>query len=117
MRILVDDVRNINGVDIIARTYDGAKVAIWGTTPHSVNPIDILYLDNDLGELDDDGTPSMYKDGQGILRWMFVNDLHPKQIILVTANIVARNNMISTLLDNGYVYDSKLKSFFFKGGD
>ena len=82
--LAIDDKRDIK-CDKIARNYDdGIKYLqekVW----------DVLYLDNDLGQVKKNGKE---KSGYKVLCWLEENPHHlPKQIILVTQNPVERVRM------------------------
>jgi hypothetical protein len=102
MRILlIDDTRDIQRDDswvdtafkftsqddlLIARTYDVAIEVIEG-----LPVFDLLYLDHDLAEFWDGREYT----GYDILKWLSEHpEKAPKTIRLVTANIVARKNML-----------------------
>lgn len=88
--ILIDDVRNLNGMDIIIRTPEAAVEFLnnTDTTGHFV------YTDNDLAV---DGM-----EGYQILRLLLEFGQRPKKVVLVTSNPVAKQTMRNDLLDLGY---------------
>lgn len=88
--ILIDDVRNLHGMDIIIRTPEAAIEFLKGTdtTGHFV------YCDNDLAP---DGM-----EGYQILRLLLEFGQRPKKVVLVTSNPVAKQHMRNDLLDLGY---------------
>lgn len=88
--ILIDDVRNLNGMDIIIRTPEAAVEFLnkTDTTGHFV------YMDNDLAV---DGM-----EGYQILRLLLEFGQRPKKVVLVTSNPVAKQTMRNDLLDLGY---------------
>ncbi|WDR22170.1 hypothetical protein PJM41_0085 [Salmonella phage vB_SenS_UTK0009] len=88
--ILIDDVRNLNGMDIIIRTPEAALKFLENndTSGHFV------YMDNDLAV---DGM-----EGYQILRLLLELGQRPKKVVLVTSNPVGRENMRNDLLDEGY---------------
>ncbi|WGG14251.1 hypothetical protein [Salmonella phage phC17] len=88
--ILIDDVRNLHGMDIIIRTPEAAIEFLKGTdtTGHFV------YCDNDLAA---DGM-----EGYQILRLLLEFGQRPKKVVLVTSNPVAKQHMRNDLLDLGY---------------
>ena len=88
--ILIDDVRNLHGMDIIIRTPEAAIEFLKGTdtTGHFV------YCDNDLAV---DGM-----EGYQILRLLLEFGQRPKKVVLVTSNPVAKQTMRNDLLDFGY---------------
>lgn len=84
--LLVDDLRDIEGVDVTARTFDDGLQALQDYE------VALLYLDHDLGSLDDGST------GYGIVCWLEKNpEYWPQQIIVVTANPVGRQNIYRVL--------------------
>jgi hypothetical protein len=91
-KLAIDDKRNID-CDKIARNYDDGitflKEKVW----------DILFLDNDLGQVKKNGKE---KSGYKVLCWLEENPQYlPKQIILVTQNPVEKIRM-SKLIDKLY---------------
>lgn len=92
LHILIDDVRNLNGMDIIIRTPVVALDYVRNneTTGH------VLYMDNDLSSNPKD------LEGQHILRQLLDWGQRPKKVVLVTANPVAAQNMREDLKDLGY---------------
>lgn len=88
--ILIDDVRNLHGMDIIIRTPEAAVEFLnkTDTTGHFV------YMDNDLAV---DGM-----EGYQILRLLLEFGQRPKKVVLVTSNPVAKQIMRNDLLDLGY---------------
>lgn len=86
--LMIDDLRPLedcpNGV--IARTYDkGIELLEQGDW-------DILYLDHDLGDIDP------HKTGYGICKWIEANPKkRPGMIVVITSNIVGRDNMAAIL--------------------
>lgn len=92
LHILMDDIRDLNGMDIIIRTPHAALqyVANNDTTGH------FLYMDNDLS-----GEPGEIE-GHDILARVLLLGQRPKKVILVTSNPVAAQWMRNALLDVGY---------------
>ena len=88
--ILIDDVRNLHGMDIIIRTPEAA-VEFLNTFDTSNN---IVYFDNDLSL---EGL-----EGYQILRRLLELGQRPKKVVLVTSNPVAKQHMRNDLLDLGY---------------
>ncbi|ECP6930394.1 hypothetical protein FUV06_17135 [Salmonella enterica] len=88
--ILIDDVRNLHGMDIIIRTPEAAVEFLnkTDTTGHFV------YMDNDLAV---DGM-----EGYQILRLLLEFGQRPKKVVLVTSNPGAKQTMRNDLLDLGY---------------
>lgn len=87
--LLIDDLRNIKA-DVIARTYDEGIKALQS------QHFDILYLDHDLGDIDENKT------GYGIMVFLEENPKYlPDKIILITANPVGRIRM-QNIIDKIY---------------
>lgn len=88
--ILIDDARNLHGMDITIRTPEAAVEFLnkTDTTGHFV------YMDNDLAI---DGM-----EGYQILRLLLEFGQRPKKVVLVTSNPVAKQTMRNDLLDLGY---------------
>ena len=93
--ILIDDIRNVEGVDIIFRTAESARNFLIEND--FKDEISVLYMDHDLGDLKDNG----YK----ILSSILEKNIRPKKVTLVTSNPVGRDNMCSIL--SFYNYKSK----------
>lgn len=91
LHILIDDIRNLQGMDIIIRTPLAASSFLesFDTTGH------VLYMDNDLGE-------NLTVEGKDILATLLMNCQLPKKVVLVTSNPVAANHMRASLLEYGY---------------
>lgn len=93
LHLLIDDCRNLDDMDLIARTYSvGISCLIMLSVTH-------LYLDHDLGE---------EKTGYDILKFMadysilgFKHKM-PGFIQLVTSNPVGKENMKNLLISEGY---------------
>ena len=84
LELLIDDVRNIKDVDLVARTAeDGLYYLEHEHVTH-------LYLDNDLG----DDQPM---EGIDILNWARDNNLVPPNVLIVSANPVAKRRMEDVL--------------------
>lgn len=91
MKLLIDDIRNIEDMDIICRNSTAGKAVLEHFD------IDELYLDNDLGES---------VEGYQILQWAANHNLVPEMVVLVTANPIAKQKMIDILtLDLHYTQD------------
>jgi hypothetical protein len=91
VRLLIDDLRNFDGIDVVARTYEsGKKILGLGDWTH-------LYLDNNLGDL--------WFEGVDILQWVFETApaIVPNFVQLVTSNPIARERMDNLLRDNGFI--------------
>lgn len=93
LHILIDDIRNLQGMDIIIRDPLAAYAFLdmFDTSGH------ILYMDNDLGDND------LINEGQSILRYAISLGHLPRKVVLVTSNSVAASNMRNLLEDHGYV--------------
>lgn len=89
--ILFDDVRNLNGMDFIIRTWSAMEKFIdtFDTSGH------VIYMDNDVSEV-------VEEEGQYILESLLFLGQRPKMVVLVTSNIVARSRMAANLQDYGY---------------
>lgn len=82
--LLIDDIRNIQGVDKVARTYDEGLHAI-----HNEGPWDCILFDHDLG---DKHTPE--RTGYDLMCELERHpELIPNNIILVTQNPVGLQKM------------------------
>ena len=80
LELLIDDLRNIKDVDLVARTA-------WEGIEYLKNePITHLYLDNDLG----DDQPM---EGVDILAWARDNKLVPPNVFIVSANPIGKRRM------------------------
>jgi len=88
-KLLIDDLRDLKGVDAIARTAEMAKCILNG--PHH---FDLVYMDHDLG-------PG--ESGMDLLRWMFDRFIYPSAFILVTNNPAGLRNMRAELRARNYV--------------
>ena len=88
MYLLIDDLRNTPS-DFIARTPEAAKEALSRLKPILTYAI----FDHDLGECDT---------GYDVMKWAIEHNCLPLNIQLVTSNPVGRDNMIATLLADGY---------------
>lgn len=88
--LLIDDMRNIGGVDLTVRTSEEGIRALRD------NEVTHLYLDNDLGE-------DQPMEGIDILNWARDNNLVPPNVFIVSANPVAKRRMEDVLNhDLGY---------------
>lgn len=80
--LLIDDIRDIEAT-VVARTYAEGIYALKND-----GPFDVLYLDHDLGEEHPKHT------GYGVMCFLEeFPEFLPKEIQLVTANPVGRQNM------------------------
>lgn len=84
MELLIDDIREIDGMDLVARTSEEGLRCLKEL------PITHLYLDNDLG-LDQP------MEGIDILKWARDNDLVPDNVFIVSANPIAKKRMEDVL--------------------
>lgn len=100
MHILFDDVRNLEGMDIILRTSEAMVLFIqnFNTSGHFV------YFDSDIGD------PSIQ--GYHILRRLLEKGQRPSHVCIVTSNPVDAENMRVTLVEYGY--NSKDRKVYFK---
>lgn len=87
--LLVDDMRDAMGCDIIARNAKGAREVIAALR----NKLECIIFDHDLGESES---------GYDILKWSLENRLCPKMVHLVTSNPVGLKNMENVLRDHSY---------------
>jgi len=87
MWLLIDDERDLK-CDVIARSEKAAKpllaLDIW----------ECVCFDHDLG--------LSSATGYRIMKWMLEEGIRPKQIQLVTANPVGKDNMEKLLIANNY---------------
>jgi dihydrofolate reductase len=91
MKIAIDDMRDFKQieVDIIIRSAEVAKSFLESLT----DPIEVLYLDNDLGS---------DIEGWRLLDMLLEANKLPSRIILVTSNTVARDRMEGSLKQYEY---------------
>lgn len=94
LHLLIDDIRNLPGMDIIIRNPKYAAAALQNFS------VTHLYLDNDLGE--------GLQEGWQILHQALEHGNAPKNIRLVTSNPVARKKMQLMLEAHGYVSRDKI---------
>lgn len=94
--LLIDDMRAIDA-DVIARTFESGIHAL-----KHLGPFETLYLDHDLGEVDEHGSEipvevdgDLYPpNGYGIMCFLEANPHYlPKAITIVSSNPVGRRNM------------------------
>jgi hypothetical protein len=86
--LLIDDVRNLPGMDIICRNYSsGLGVCYY------FHDIDKLYIDHDLGE---------EKNGYQLIVELLDNGYCPKKVQIVSSNPVGVKNISEALIDAGY---------------
>jgi hypothetical protein len=91
--LLIDDIRNLPGSTLIARTYSAGLECLRKFKVYS------LYLDHDLGEVDERHT------GYGIMCFLEEHpEFLPDKIILVTSNPVGRQRM-QQIIDKLYPPD------------
>lgn len=88
--ILVDDLREIDGIDLVIRSDKEFFENI-----EEIKEEDILYMDNDL---------ACEKDGYQLLEYLIEEKkIRPNKVGIVSMNPVGRNNMEKILLNNGYM--------------
>lgn len=93
--LLIDDVRIIPDMGLVARTPDEGKDALRAGSTYITH----LWLDNDLAC--PDGVEGIH-----ILAWARDNGLVPPNVCILTANPVARNRMEKVLAEDlGYCRD------------
>lgn len=94
--LLIDDLRNIDAC-LTARTFEAGIKAL-----ETESPFDILYLDHDLGHVNEEGKEywisingeNYPQNGYGIMCFLEHNPEYlPKKIIIVSSNPVGRKNM------------------------
>lgn len=85
LHVLIDDIREIDGIDIVCRTVEHALQVLKS------EPVTHLYLDNDLG-LDQP------MEGIHILMWAVEHEVVPDNVYLVTANPIAKKRMEDVLM-------------------
>lgn len=103
MKVLIDDIRDIEDMDIICRNSTAGKAVL------ELFDIDELYLDNDLGET---------VEGYQILQWAANHGLVPEKVVLVTANPIAKQKMIDILtLDLNYTQDKIYRNRYIRSRD
>jgi hypothetical protein len=91
MKLLIDDLRDIPGVDLIARSYS------VGVDCLRCLQFDTLYLDHDLGD--------ETRCGSDVVRWMaevYPKVWWPETVVLVTDNPAGRLGMKVQLERMGY---------------
>jgi len=87
MRLLIDDIRSIENVDVTVRSYDA------GIDNLKTRKFDHVIIDHDLG---------YDKTGYDILKWCEINKIWPETVELITSNPVGRENMERVLISNNY---------------
>lgn len=102
MKILIDDIRNIEGMDIIIRNYEHAKMI----TPLLFYNNEIhLFLDHDLGG-EKTGYHFICYLIENALTWAEedykVHSFMPTRVTIVSANPVGRQNIERALNNFGY---------------
>lgn len=95
MWLLIDDMRSLPGVEVIARTPKAARkmLSLGGWTN--------VIFDHDLGYLDEES--KIAETGYDILKWAIEERLLPDKIELITSNPVGRENMAAALVADGYI--------------
>jgi len=90
--LLIDDVRIVEGMDLVARTAEEGRNALLN------NPVTHLVLDNDLGVNQD-------MEGYDILMWAIKNNCVPAAVSIISANPVAKKRIEAALFyDVSYRY-------------
>lgn len=92
MKILVDDLRDIEGMDLIARTFHSGKMACYYFNEH----IKHLFIDHDLGSMEPNET------GYGLITALLESRSCPPRVTIVSANPVGRDNIGRALEHHGY---------------
>lgn len=87
--LLIDDVRIIDCDHTARNARDGIKAL-------KSFPVTHLYLDHDLGDVDE---PS----GYDVLNMAIERNCLPPNVFLITANPVGRDRMVAALKSAGYV--------------
>lgn len=112
MYVLIDDLRDINKYvnadadeKLTIRTFAEGMNFVKHTNLKDIT----LLMDNDL----DDPTPG--NEGYDILYHAIDHGNYPIQVVLVTANPVARSRMSDLLLNNGYCYRGIGSRYIFSG--
>lgn len=91
MKILIDDFRDIPGMDIILRNSDAVYTMVKGIIDLRVDVE--LYMDHDLGENSDDGCI--------VIRNLLSYNFRPEFVSIVSSNPVGRDNIAHALIDTG----------------
>lgn len=90
MHVLIDDVRDLEGMDIICRTASaGMRVCCFFG-----NDITHLYIDHDLGES---------KNGYEVIKTLLSAGFCPPYVQIVSSNPVGVKNIGAALLNAGYI--------------
>lgn len=90
IHVLIDDVRDLPGMDIICRTPEAGMLVCK-------NLIDWhLYLDHDLGLNKDSGYDVLYA-------LLYIYKKYPNKVQIVSSNPVGVDNIIALLKNVGYV--------------
>ena len=106
--ILIDDLRTIDA-DVVCRTFEQGIEAL-----RTQGPFGILYLDHDLGQLDDDGNDlTSFIDGHpyrangyGVMCFLENNpQFLPIEIRIVSSNPVGRRKM-QAVIDKLYLRET-----------
>ena len=86
--LLIDDFREFD-VDHIAKNAREGQNALLSF------PVTHLYMDHDLGDVDE---PT----GYDVLVWAIGRGVVPANVMMVTSNPVGRDNMVAALKNIGY---------------
>lgn len=87
MWLLIDDIRNREDADVIARSSQVAMRLLED------NNFEGVIFDNDLGET---------KEGWEILEWAIYHGVLPDKVEIITSNPSARSRMELALRSEGY---------------
>jgi hypothetical protein len=91
--LLIDDLRNVPGADFVARTSPEGRKALLSF------PVTHLLLDNDLGS-------DQVMEGIEILQWARDRGCIPDNVLIISANTVAKKRMEDVLyFDMKYIHD------------
>ena len=97
MHVLIDDFRDLPGMDIICRTAD-AGIALL-----TAMPVTNLYIDHDLG---------CTLNGYQVVVVLLRNNKCPRNIQIVSDNSVGVQNITRALINAGYVVTLDGRNFF-----
>lgn len=104
MYLLIDDIKNLAGFDIVARTSKAAKTILqfMGTE------ISYIGIDHDLGE--------EKTTGYDVLKWAFENNCirQDVEIEIISLNPVGRDRIKNLLNDYNYVFNYSLQVYCLK---
>jgi hypothetical protein len=86
--LLIDDFREFDVDHIAKNARDGQKALLSFPVTH-------LYMDHDLGDVDE-------ATGYDVLVWAIGRGVVPANVMMVTSNPVGRDNMVAALENIGY---------------